>query len=76
MKEASIGEMNCIDPNKDVECSFAEAYGAGTAVKGMPQGKFASASSKAQLKPVSPFGEGDYKEYYARKKKAAPELMA
>ena len=75
VKEARIGEMDCIDPNKDVECSFAEAYGAGTKVKSTPQGKFASASSKIQSKPVSPFGEGDYKEYYERKKKAAPELM-
>ena len=76
VKEASIGEMNCIDPNKDVESEFAEAYGVGTAAKGRHQGKFASASAKAQQQPVSPFGHGDYKEYYERKKKAAPELMA
>ena len=75
VKEASIGGTSCNDPNKDVECEFAEAYGVGSVAKDRSQGKFASASAKAQLKPVSPFGHGDYVEYYERKKKVAPEPM-
>ena len=74
MKAASIEETNCVDPNKDVECTYAEAYGVGDQKsKCIQQGKFAAESSKSQPKPISPFGDGDYPTYYEQKKKPSPE---
>ena len=53
------------DPHKHTDSTFTEAYGAGAQRKG----KFESETLKAQLKPVSPFGDGDYQKYYENKKK-------
>ena len=73
IKEGGISKNT--DPNKDVECDFSEAYAVGTINKEKDKGRFESAAAKVQLKPVSPFGHGNYAEYCERKKKLAPELM-
>ena len=74
VKEASIEGKSGEDPNKDVECSYAEAFGVGDQKrKRITQGKFAAEASKTQKKPVSPFGDGDYPAYYEQKKKPSPE---
>ena len=70
MEAASIAEVSGVDPNKEVECTFEEAYGVGgQKAKRFPQGKFAAESSKSQQKPLSPFGAGDYPAYYEQQKK-------
>ena len=33
------------------------------------KGRFAAEADKSQQKPVSPFGEGNYKDYYESQKK-------
>ena len=53
------------DPLKTSDTTFTEAYGVGVHRKG----KFEAELSKVQPKPVSPFGEGNYQQYYEDKKK-------
>ena len=70
VEAASIAETNSVDPNKDMECTFEEAYGiGGQKAKRITQGKFAAESSKSQPQPLSPFGDGDYPAYYDEQKK-------
>ena len=40
------------------------------------KGRFAAEADKSQQKPVSPFGYGNYKDYYETQKKPTPEWAA
>ena len=41
--------------------------------KGNVKSKFTAEASKSQMKPLSPFGEGDYPAYYETKQKPTRE---
>ena len=44
--------------------------------KSKGKGRFAVEADKSQQKPLSPFGHGNYQDYYETKKKPTPQWAA